>query len=170
MLDWNTNYMAWILIWHLMNSALCSQCYWPENKTFWIHPDSLLYLIHSQWDWSCLKGTSSLSEALTQKERWRWQEKAPPAFRFAHLSTLCSHAGWALPFSAAQCSPGHLLRPLNSILPISKYTKMFPALDGEAHGNFRFSFKLITKKCFRADEVLQIGSATAFPAPGLPRV
>lgn len=124
-------------------------------------------LIHSQWDWKCLMRIFSLSEPLAHGERCRWQENPPPTFRFAHLSTLLSHADWALPFSAVQDISSW---PLNSILSISKYTNVFQSLEGETHGNFRFSLKLITNKCCWADEILQAGSATACPAPGLPCV
>lgn len=156
--------MVWIRICHLMNF---SQCYWSGNKIFWVCAVPCLCLIHSQWDWKCLMRIFSLSEPLAHGERCRWQENPPPTFRFAHLSTLLSHADWALPFSAVQDISSW---PLNSIQSISKYTNVFQSLQGETHGNFRFSLKLITNKCCWADEILQAGSATACPAPGLPRV
>lgn len=82
-----------------MFGGLCSLHYWPGTKAFWIYTVSALYRIHSQQGWEYLERTSNLSQSLTCKEWRRWQEGAPPAFRFVHLSVLFSHADRALQLS-----------------------------------------------------------------------
>lgn len=85
-----------------MFSGLCYLHYWPGTKTFLISAVSALYRIHHQWGWKCLERTSSLSQPLTHEEWQRWQEGAPPAFRFVHPSVLSSHADRALQLSISQ--------------------------------------------------------------------
>lgn len=97
-LDWNMNYMAWILIWHLMNSFPSATG--QETRHFGYMLFHLCIWFIASGPGSAWRGFSASLSPLHMKIRW--QENPPPTFRFANLSTLFSHADWALPVSAVQ--------------------------------------------------------------------
>lgn len=164
MLGQNTNDVAWILLRCLVVSAPCITGL--EQRHF----GYTLFQLHIGF---IASGAGSTSRGLPIYLSPSHVKSGGDGRRvLLPLSGLCTSQSCS-PTLTGHCSSVHFGCPLNSSsmglalspvlrthipLGIPKYTKVFQSLDGEIHGNFRFTLKLITNRYCWADECMKLGS------------
>lgn len=124
LLDWNRNFRAWVLLWHLMNSSPSATG--QEIGHFGYTQFHLCIWFIASGTGSAWRGLSASLSPLHMKRGGGGRVLLP--LSGLHLSILFCHADQALPFSAAQHTSGHLLCPLESILS-STQTRFNPWME-----------------------------------------